>query len=423
MVVEHVILRKRAAREGPSAGEYERRDFLASMAMGVGSLLTPVIFSKLRAAIGPLDAGGDGPGGRGADGRRVGARRGRYARAWVAATLAGVAVTTGADMVARRSSAVADAGAAGGGSAGAAGSAGSAGAEGAAGAVCADERRAEGHDDPSDVEAASCETRAVRMHRLRADMRAHRAREVAAVAGVATVAMGGVWTMTAWAALTAPSRLWRRRVVADIGSGPLAVGLAIVGWDFLYYWNHRVGHESRFLWASHVVHHSSERYNLMTALRQPIADFFGSAVPYSLLCLFGVSPEVLATARGVNLLYQFWIHTEVVDHIGRSEAVLNAPSHHRVHHGSNPRYLDRNYGSILIVWDRLFGSFTPEEEPVVYGLTKNIHTFNPGRIAGHEYADILRDVYRSATWGDRLSYALRGPGWAYRRNAERSVGV
>jgi len=390
MVVEHVILRKRAAREGPSAGEYERRDFLASMAMGVGSLLTPVIFSKLRAAIGPLDAGGDGPGGGGADGRRVGARRGRYARAWVAATLAGVAVTTGADMVARRSSPVAG---------------------------------AEGRDDPSDVEAASCETRAVRMHRLRADMRAHRAREVAAVAGVATVAMGGVWTMTAWAALTAPSRLWRRRVVADIGSGPLAVGLAIVGWDFLYYWNHRVGHESRFLWASHVVHHSSERYNLMTALRQPIADFFGSAIPYSLLCLFGVSPEVLATARGVNLLYQFWIHTEVVDHIGRSEAVLNAPSHHRVHHGSNPRYLDRNYGSILIVWDRLFGSFTPEEEPVVYGLTKNIHTFNPGRIAGHEYADILRDVYRSATWGDRLAYALRGPGWAYRHNAERSVGV
>ncbi len=136
-------------------------------------------------------------------------------------------------------------------------------------------------------------------------------------------------------------------------------------------------HESRHLWAIHVVHHSSERYNLSTALRQPVADTLGTSVPYGLLCLAGISPELVATARGVNLLYQFWIHTETIGRLGPTEAVLNTPSHHRVHHGSNRQYLDRNHGSILIVWDRLFGTFEPEDEPVVYGLTKDIKTFNP----------------------------------------------
>lgn len=398
MAVEHAILRKRAAQGGPSAAEYEWRDFLASMAMGVGSLVTPVIFSKVRAAIGPV---GDPD---------TGTDRGRYTRAWVAATVAAAAVTTVADLVARRAV-----------PAELARSPGSSGpVEATADGSPAPAGLVAGGEDPQNGPA---ETRVVRMRRVRNGARGRRAREVAAVSGALTVAMGGIWIMTAWASLTTPTRLWRRRLVADIGSGPLAVVAAIVGWDFLYYWNHRVGHESRVLWASHVVHHSSERYNLMTALRQPVADFFGSAVPYSLLCLFGVSPEVLATARGVNLLYQFWIHTEAIDHIGRSELVLNAPSHHRVHHGSNPQYLDRNYGSILIVWDRLFGSFTLEAEPVVYGLTKNINTFNPARIAMHEYVDIIRDVHQSSTWGERLSYAVRGPGWAYQRNAERAVST
>jgi hypothetical protein len=124
----------------------------------------------------------------------------------------------------------------------------------------------------------------------------------------------------------------------------------------------------------------------------------------------------------VNLLYQFWIHTEAIGRLGPSEEVLNTPSHHRVHHGSDSQYLDRNHGSILIVWDRLFGTFEREDQRVVYGLTKNIDTFNPVRIATHEYADMLHDVARSTGWSERLSYVLRGPGWATRHRAETAVG-
>jgi sterol desaturase/sphingolipid hydroxylase (fatty acid hydroxylase superfamily) len=124
----------------------------------------------------------------------------------------------------------------------------------------------------------------------------------------------------------------------------------------------------------------------------------------------------------VNLLYQYWIHTDAIRSLGAGEEVLNTPSHHRVHHGSNNQYLDRNHGSILIVWDRLFRTFQREDETVVYGLTKNIGTYNPWRIASHEFADIVRDVSHSTTWRDRLSFVLRGPGWAYRRHAERAAG-
>jgi len=171
----------------------------------------------------------------------------------------------------------------------------------------------------------------------------------------------------------------------------------------------------------HEVHHSSERYNLSTALRQPVADALGTAVPYGLLCLLGVPPGAVATARGVNLIYQFWIHTEAIDRIGRAERTLNSPSHHRVHHGSNRQYLDRNHGGILIVWDRMFGTFEPEEALVVYGLTTNIDTFNPARIATHEYVDLARDIASSTGWAERLSYVLRGPGWAIEQRRARTA--
>jgi sterol desaturase/sphingolipid hydroxylase (fatty acid hydroxylase superfamily) len=164
-----------------------------------------------------------------------------------------------------------------------------------------------------------------------------------------------------------------------------------------------------------VAHHSSERYNLSTALRQPVAESITIAVPYSLLGLVGVRPAMIEQARALNLIYQFWIHTEAIRSIGWLERVLNTPSHHRVHHGSNRRYLDRNHGSILIVWDRLFGTFEPETEPVVYGLTKNIDSYNPARIATHELVDIGRDVAASENWRDRVSYLLRGPGWGHER--------
>ena len=219
---------------------------------------------------------------------------------------------------------------------------------------------------------------------------------------------------TTWAAQTTGRRLFDRSPL-DLGGGRTAVAVAILGWDFLYYWNHRLSHESRWLWAVHVVHHSSERYNLSTALRQPVAEGVTLTVPYGLLGLLGVRPRLIEHARGINLIYQFWIHTETIRRLGRLEKLLNTPSHHRVHHGSNSRYLDRNHGSILIIWDRLFGTFEDEDEPVVYGLTRNVESYNPLRIATHEWRDIAADVASAGTWHDRFSFLLRGPGWAYER--------
>ncbi len=247
------------------------------------------------------------------------------------------------------------------------------------------------------------------------------ARQVASIGGLTAVTLGGMTACTLWAWLTDDKRIWAKRFVADLGSGPLVLAAATFAWDFIYYWNHRLQHESRFLWAIHVVHHSSEHLNLSTALRQPVADALGAFVPTSALSLAGVRPSIVAFARSVNLLYQYWIHTEVIGRLGPFEKVFNTPSHHRVHHGSNKQYLDRNHGSILIVWDRLFGTFEPEDERVVYGLTRNIETFNPLRVATHEYADIAADVLSSTTWRERLSFVFRGPGWAYQRRAEREA--
>ncbi len=248
------------------------------------------------------------------------------------------------------------------------------------------------------------------------------ARAVACVAGPTAILAGGVAAATAFATATSPKAMWgsKARGRRDLGAGAVGLAVAIAGWDFIYYWNHRFDHETRYLWAYHVAHHSSERYNLSTALRQPVADFLNVAVPYGALSLVGVRPALIETARQVNLIYQYWIHTDVIKRLGPAEEVLNTPSHHRVHHGSNRRYIDRNHGSILILWDRLFGTFEREDDddPVIYGLTKNIESFNPVRIADHEYLDIVRDVADSDNWRDRLSFVFRGPGWAYARRAE-----
>ncbi|MET0664480.1 MAG: sterol desaturase family protein [Acidimicrobiales bacterium] len=248
-----------------------------------------------------------------------------------------------------------------------------------------------------------------------------RARLVARYGGPTAVVAGAVALTSAVGSATRPKRVWnRRRSTRDLGTGVLAAIGTIAAWDFIYYWNHRLMHEARYLWAIHVVHHSSERFNLSTALRQPVADSFGTFVPYSALCYLGVRPSLIEQARGVNLLYQFWIHTDLIPKLGKFEELFNTASHHRVHHGRNRRYIDRNHGSILILWDRLFGTFEREDdaEPVIYGLTKNIHTDNPVTIATHEYKDILRDVADSDNWADRLSFVVRGPGWAYARRAE-----
>jgi sterol desaturase/sphingolipid hydroxylase (fatty acid hydroxylase superfamily) len=185
--------------------------------------------------------------------------------------------------------------------------------------------------------------------------------------------------------------------------------------DFAYYWYHRLHHEVRVLWASHVVHHSSERYNFSTALRQPWTPF--TALPFWLpLAAVGIPPWLVMFELSVNLTYQFFLHTERIDKLHPwFEWVFNTPSHHRVHHGSQPAYLDRNYGGILILWDRLFGTFEPERERVIYGLTKNIDTFNPAKVAFGEYAAIWQSVRSATSWPDRIGYLLRRPGWSPRR--------
>ncbi|HEX4492468.1 MAG TPA: sterol desaturase family protein [Acidimicrobiia bacterium] len=247
------------------------------------------------------------------------------------------------------------------------------------------------------------------------------ARKIASAAGVTAIVSGGIAITTAFASRTSARRLWDRRVVRDLGAGPFALLAAIFGWDLVYYWNHRFMHESRYMWAIHVVHHSSERYNLSTALRQPVADALGTFVPYGLLALAGIRPALIEEARGINLLYQYWFHTDTIRTMGPLEKVLNTPSHHRVHHGMNPRYIDRNHGSILIVWDKLFGTFEPEDDAVVYGLTKNLDTFNPLRVAAHEHFEMLRDVFHSKNWNERLSFVFRGPGWAYQRHRDAAL--
>ena len=185
--------------------------------------------------------------------------------------------------------------------------------------------------------------------------------------------------------------------------------------DFSYYWFHRISHQSRFFWASHVVHHSSQRYNLGTALRQTwTGNLTGSFMFWSWLPLIGYHPAMVLTMQSVSLIYQFWIHTEAIHKLPRPiEWLFNTPSHHRVHHSSDIKYLDRNHAGILIIWDRLFGTFQLEEEHPSYGLTRNIGTYNPIRIAFHEWADIFRDFRAAPDWKSRLHYVFGPPGWSH----------
>jgi sterol desaturase/sphingolipid hydroxylase (fatty acid hydroxylase superfamily) len=153
--------------------------------------------------------------------------------------------------------------------------------------------------------------------------------------------------------------------------------IAFVGVDFFYYWWHRLSHEINVLWAAHVVHHQSEDYNLAVALRQAVLTSWTSVPFYVWLAFLGVSPLVFASMNAISTLYQFWIHTELAGKLGPFEEIFNTPSHHRVHHAINPRYLDKNYGAILIVWDRLFGTFIREDEACVYGIVKPLSSYNP----------------------------------------------
>jgi sterol desaturase/sphingolipid hydroxylase (fatty acid hydroxylase superfamily) len=344
MAAEHRYLRSRAAEQGASPADYTPQDTATSLAMGLGSLVVPLLLPRVV--------------------RHVVPGKGRYGKVLVGVAAAAAVATTVADRLA-----------------------------------------------DSDAGDAAPPTTRRRLGRI-----ARRARRIT---GPVAVGAGALAVTTTFAARTNADAQWAAGgAERDKGNGPLPWFVAVAGWDFLYYWNHRFMHEVRALWAIHVVHHSSERYNLSTALRQPVADVLGLWLPYGVMARFGIRPHVLTQARALNLLYQYWVHTETIRTLGRAEEVLNTPSHHRVHHGSQRQYLDRNHGSILIVWDRLFGTFEREDERVVYGLTTNIDTYNPVKVATHEYRDIVRDVAGSTSWRDRLGFVLRGPGWAYERHRQ-----
>lgn len=216
--------------------------------------------------------------------------------------------------------------------------------------------------------------------------------------------------------------VWQFRLV-DVPWTWWAFVLCFVLDDLAYYVFHRSAHRVRWFWASHVIHHSSERYNLSTALRQTWTGFFSLNFLFRLpLFLIGFPPAMVFFCAGLNLIYQFWIHTEVIGRCPRwFEAVMNTPSHHRVHHAVNPRYLDKNYAGVFIVWDRMFGTFVRErdEDRPQYGIVKPLASFNILWAAVHEWVGIARDLW-SAPWRHKLGYLLREPGWSHDGSRETS---
>lgn len=210
---------------------------------------------------------------------------------------------------------------------------------------------------------------------------------------------------------------WQFRLL-DLGVDLPIIICALVAQDFLYYWKHRAAHRIRWFWTAHVVHHSSQHYNLSTALRQPWNNHFtGFVILSTPLVFLGVHPVLLGFVGAINLLYQFWIHTEAIDRMPVwFEAIFNTPSHHRVHHGTNPQYLDTNYAGIFIIWDKIFGTFVAEqaETDISYGLVKNVETYNPFKIAFAEMWGAVCDTTQSGLLlSQRLKYLFAPPGWSH----------
>jgi len=232
--------------------------------------------------------------------------------------------------------------------------------------------------------------------------------------GVGNVAISAVTTLGAvalwswgyqhrWLQLGQPQRWWSW------------VGLFFAE-DLCYYWFHRSHHGVRLLWAAHVSHHTSQYFNLSTALRQPWLTPITGPIFWLPLALLGYPPPMILTAEAISLIYQFWIHTETVQKLPAPlEWLLNTPSHHRVHHGKNIAYLDRNHAGVLIIWDRLFGTFAEEDarDPVRYGITHDLTTVNPLRIAVHEVVTIAQDLRRARSLRSKLYYLFAPPGWSH----------
>ncbi|MGC6500847.1 MAG: sterol desaturase family protein [Henriciella sp.] len=245
---------------------------------------------------------------------------------------------------------------------------------------------------------------------------------------ISSMAMGlgnvGVNALTASIALAMMMAVWPYRLV-DIPVTIWSFALLFILYDFVYYWKHRCAHRIRWFWMEHVTHHSSTHYNLSTALRQP---WFGPLTGLILLgwplVLLGFHPTFIFFAAGLNLTYQFWIHTEAIHRMPDwFEAIFNTPSHHRVHHATNPVYLDANYAGVFIIWDRSFGTFVAEQqdEPPRYGIVKPVHSYNPLVLAFHELASLLndcrRDGWRPVIWFRRM---INAPGWSADGHHERS---
>ncbi|MGB3500029.1 MAG: sterol desaturase family protein [Mesorhizobium sp.] len=221
--------------------------------------------------------------------------------------------------------------------------------------------------------------------------------------------------------------VWQFRLT-DLGTAWWVLLIAFLIDDLRYYAYHRIAHRVRWVWAEHVNHHSSQHYNLSTALRQSWTGLFtGMFVLQAPLVLLGFHPAVILFVFGFNLVWQFWIHTETIGKLPRwFEFIFNTPSHHRVHHATNARYLDANYAGTLIIWDRMFGTFVPEEETDLprYGIVKNLGTFNPLRVAFHEYVGIWKDVTRPGlTLGQRLKYMFMPPGWSHDGSRDTSESL
>jgi alkylglycerol monooxygenase len=189
--------------------------------------------------------------------------------------------------------------------------------------------------------------------------------------------------------------------------------LAMVLYDFCYYWLHRMGHERTILWAAHVAHHQSEDYNLTTALRQTSTGFLLGWLFYIPMYLLGIPAQVVVTVGALNLIYQFWVHTQHVPKLGWYEWFFVTPSNHRVHHAQNDRYMDRNYGGLFIIWDRMFGTFQEEldDEPVVYGIRGPLKSWSPIKALTHIYVDMARDSWHTKHWRDKLKVWVSRTGW------------
>lgn len=235
------------------------------------------------------------------------------------------------------------------------------------------------------------------------------------VAGALTA--GAVLALFHWA--------WQFRLF-DIGWAWWAWIACFILDDLAYYLFHRSAHRVRWFWASHVNHHSSQHYNLSTALRQSWTGFIALGFIFRLpLALIGFHPAMILFCGALNLIYQFWIHTEAIGRLPRwFEAVMNTPSHHRVHHATNPRYLDANYAGTFIVWDKMFGSFVAEtdEEPIRYGIVRQLGTFNLLYSVFHEWMGIAKDLW-SAPWRHKLAYLWRPPGWSHDGSRDTSERI